>query len=76
MYHAITAASVTNPLIAGVYAFMIIFMMWLINLLSNEIEQPFGDDDSDIPLRQIQAEMVSCTNAPQTEYLCNSIVDQ
>merc|ERR1711879_135767 len=40
---------------AGFLAFMTTFFMWSINYVAQEIEDPFGGDDNDLPLHAMQS---------------------
>jgi predicted membrane chloride channel (bestrophin family) len=42
---------------AGIMTFVSIFCMWGITFIAGELEMPFGDDDNDLPTRQLQEEI-------------------
>eukprot|EP00928_Gymnodinium_smaydae_P083379 TRINITY_DN66619_c0_g1_i1.p1 TRINITY_DN66619_c0_g1~~TRINITY_DN66619_c0_g1_i1.p1 ORF type:complete len:544 (+),score=56.71 TRINITY_DN66619_c0_g1_i1:64-1695(+) len=45
---------------APIYSFMITFGLFSLNFIGIELEDPFGDDDNDLPLGQFQHEMNRC----------------
>lgn len=44
----------SNPVLAGTYAAIGVFLVWALTFISTEIEQPFGDDLNDLPVRELQ----------------------
>merc|ERR1711862_367920 len=44
-----------DPWWAGILAFVTTLFMWSINLVAQEIEQPFGSDANDLPVSQMQS---------------------
>merc|ERR1719203_699220 len=45
---------------APVFTFIPIFAEFSINFIGVELENPFGDDDNDLPLGHFQSEMNKC----------------
>lgn len=43
--------------VAGVFTFASVFLLWCINFIAVEIEQPFGDDANDLDTDQMQVDM-------------------
>jgi len=48
---------VSHPVWAFVFAFMQVSILWSLNCIAVEIENPFGQDDNDIDAASMQAEM-------------------
>lgn len=48
---------VTSPIWAGVFTFMQVFILWSLNFIAVEIENPFGMDDNDLDGHHMQGEM-------------------
>merc|ERR1712025_570731 len=42
---------------SGLMAFIVVGSYWSINFIAVELEQPFGDDDNDLPLKEMQEDM-------------------
>lgn len=51
---AVCATVMVDPVWCAVLNFLTVFCYWSINYISAEIEMPFGDDDNDLPLHQLQ----------------------
>merc|ERR1712048_368835 len=45
---------------APVFSFVPTFAMFSVNFIGVELENPFGDDDNDLPLDHFQREMNTC----------------
>merc|ERR1719276_354768 len=45
---------------APLFTFVPIFGMFSLNFIGIELENPFGDDDNDLPLDHFQSEMNKC----------------
>lgn len=43
-----------RPLVAFLFSFMMVFGFWVLYLISNELEHPFGDDATDIDVSELQ----------------------
>eukprot|EP00746_Dinoflagellata_sp_MGD_P056995 gnl/MRDRNA2_/MRDRNA2_24580_c0_seq2.p1 gnl/MRDRNA2_/MRDRNA2_24580_c0~~gnl/MRDRNA2_/MRDRNA2_24580_c0_seq2.p1 ORF type:complete len:551 (+),score=47.13 gnl/MRDRNA2_/MRDRNA2_24580_c0_seq2:100-1752(+) len=48
-----------HPGSAGAFVFLSVFVLWSLNLIAAEIEQPFGDDYNDFDIHNTQKEMNS-----------------
>merc|ERR1719297_623678 len=53
----VCAASVETTFWAGLITFIFVFSFWSINYIAVELEQPFGDDANDLPLREMQEDL-------------------
>jgi len=53
----VTTQWVTEPLWAGVFVMIQVFILWSLNLIAVEIENPFGQDANDLNGRHMQVEM-------------------
>jgi len=53
----LVAASVDSFYWCGFISFTVVFSFWSIHLIGEELEQPFGDDANDLPIREMQREM-------------------
>merc|ERR1719343_8542 len=51
---------VTNPATAAALTFLPLFGVYSLNFIAIELENPFGEDDNDLPLVHFQTEMNSC----------------
>lgn len=51
---------ITHRVMCPVFTFVPIFAMFYINFVGVELENPFGDDDNDLPLDHFQTEMNNC----------------
>jgi len=51
---------VPSKVFAPIFTLMPIFGMFALNFIGVELENPFGDDDNDLPLGHFQAEMNKC----------------
>eukprot|EP00927_Polykrikos_kofoidii_P008019 TRINITY_DN13320_c0_g3_i1.p1 TRINITY_DN13320_c0_g3~~TRINITY_DN13320_c0_g3_i1.p1 ORF type:complete len:638 (+),score=130.98 TRINITY_DN13320_c0_g3_i1:73-1986(+) len=56
----ILAALLTHPVWCPLFTFMATFGMSALNFVGVELENPFGDDDNDLPLDHFQSEMNKC----------------
>eukprot|EP00927_Polykrikos_kofoidii_P046969 TRINITY_DN41069_c0_g1_i1.p1 TRINITY_DN41069_c0_g1~~TRINITY_DN41069_c0_g1_i1.p1 ORF type:complete len:552 (-),score=70.84 TRINITY_DN41069_c0_g1_i1:639-2294(-) len=54
------AAMVRSKIWAPVFTFLPLFGMCALNFVGVELENPFGEDDNDLPLEHFQAEMNTC----------------
>lgn len=54
------SATIKNSALAAVFTFLPIFGLFTLNFISIELENPFGDDDNDLPLETFQEEMNNC----------------
>jgi len=54
------SAMLTGQTSAILLTFMVLFGAYSLNFISIELEDPFGDDDNDLPLVHFQSEMNSC----------------
>jgi len=43
-----------KPLIAAIFSFVLVFTFWVLYLIAEELENPFGDDSDDIDLVDMQ----------------------
>jgi hypothetical protein len=50
---------VTLPHMAGLMAFIQVFVLWALNFIAVEIENPFGIDDNDLDVREMQKQLNS-----------------
>eukprot|EP00929_Paragymnodinium_shiwhaense_P120465 TRINITY_DN9241_c0_g2_i1.p1 TRINITY_DN9241_c0_g2~~TRINITY_DN9241_c0_g2_i1.p1 ORF type:complete len:589 (-),score=116.94 TRINITY_DN9241_c0_g2_i1:35-1801(-) len=57
---AVGAALVTSKVMAFVLVFVPVFGMAALNVIAAELENPFGDDENDLPLNHFQEEMNAC----------------
>eukprot|EP00929_Paragymnodinium_shiwhaense_P117851 TRINITY_DN8922_c0_g1_i1.p1 TRINITY_DN8922_c0_g1~~TRINITY_DN8922_c0_g1_i1.p1 ORF type:complete len:616 (-),score=98.25 TRINITY_DN8922_c0_g1_i1:454-2301(-) len=62
LFHAMVtpvmcAATVSTMYWAAIITFVVTFSYWSINYIAVELEMPFGDDDNDLPLREMQEDM-------------------
>jgi len=48
---------VANKLLSSLIVFTSVFGMFAVNFVAQELENPFGDDDNDLPLAHFQEEM-------------------
>merc|ERR1712032_791254 len=53
----VCAASVETTFWAGLITFIVVFSFWSINYIAVELEQPFGDDQNDLPLHGMQVDL-------------------
>jgi len=53
------AATVESPIWAGIVCFAVVFSFWSIHYISEQLEQPFGDDSNDLPIREMQVDLNS-----------------
>eukprot|EP00927_Polykrikos_kofoidii_P006526 TRINITY_DN1263_c0_g1_i2.p1 TRINITY_DN1263_c0_g1~~TRINITY_DN1263_c0_g1_i2.p1 ORF type:complete len:605 (-),score=114.26 TRINITY_DN1263_c0_g1_i2:299-2113(-) len=51
---------VKSKVVAAVLTFLPVFGMVSVNFVANQLENPFGVDDNDLPLTRFQSEMNSC----------------
>merc|ERR1719497_234671 len=56
----IISGVIKSKILAAIFAFVPIFGMFSLNFIASELENPFGTDDNDLPLRHFQTEMNSC----------------
>jgi len=54
------SAVITNRVILPIVAFLPVFGMFSLNYIAMQLENPFGDDDNDLPLDHFQHEMNTC----------------
>eukprot|EP00928_Gymnodinium_smaydae_P040159 TRINITY_DN27283_c0_g1_i1.p1 TRINITY_DN27283_c0_g1~~TRINITY_DN27283_c0_g1_i1.p1 ORF type:complete len:504 (-),score=64.60 TRINITY_DN27283_c0_g1_i1:288-1799(-) len=54
---AVCASLVENPAWAGILSFCVIMAFWSINYIAVELEMPFGDDENDLPLHDMQKDL-------------------
>lgn len=47
----------TDPAMAGVVAFIQVFVLWSLHAISQELENPFGADVNDLNVREMNADM-------------------
>eukprot|EP00928_Gymnodinium_smaydae_P056883 TRINITY_DN4017_c0_g2_i1.p1 TRINITY_DN4017_c0_g2~~TRINITY_DN4017_c0_g2_i1.p1 ORF type:complete len:507 (+),score=45.68 TRINITY_DN4017_c0_g2_i1:67-1587(+) len=62
LFHALItpvlcAALVESVSWCGVIAFVVVVAFWSIHFIAIELENPFGDDDNDLPLMEIQSSL-------------------
>mmetsp|Transcript_65256 Transcript_65256/g.169542 ORF Transcript_65256/g.169542 Transcript_65256/m.169542 type:complete len:607 (+) Transcript_65256:98-1918(+) len=50
----------SNPIMCPMVTFMVLFGIHALNFIAIELENPFGEDDNDLPLAHFQEEMNSC----------------
>lgn len=53
----VTTQWVSEPLWAAIFVLIQVFILWSLNLIAVEIENPFGKDTNDLDSRQMQTEM-------------------
>merc|ERR1712232_1473391 len=53
----VCAVEADNPWLASIFSFVITLSFWGINTIAVELEQPFGDDDNDLPLIDMQSDL-------------------
>jgi len=51
------ASLIPNAVFACIYTFVPIFGMFSLNFVASQLENPFGNDDNDLPLVEFQTEM-------------------
>lgn len=51
---------VSSKVLAAIFSFVPIFGMYSLNFIGVELENPFGNDDNDLPLDHFQTEMNKC----------------
>jgi predicted membrane chloride channel (bestrophin family) len=51
---------IENWVWAGIFTFVPLFGMFSLNYVAIELENPFGDDDNDLPMLEFQQEMNNC----------------
>jgi len=56
----IITGSVGSKVLASFLTFVVIFPLFSLNLIASELEDPFGEDDNDLPLPHFQDEMNNC----------------
>jgi len=56
----VTGLLMDSPHWAGLLTFISQFAFWSINYIAAEIEMPFGDDENDLPIDELQREMNEC----------------
>jgi len=56
----IMASIFSNKAFAMAFTFVPLFAMYSINFIGVQLENPFGDDENDLPLDHFQSEMNSC----------------
>jgi len=49
----------TSPWWAGIFTFVTVFILWVLNSIAVEIENPFGSDENDIDCKRMQMEFNS-----------------
>mmetsp|Transcript_10332 Transcript_10332/g.24884 ORF Transcript_10332/g.24884 Transcript_10332/m.24884 type:complete len:498 (+) Transcript_10332:91-1584(+) len=54
------SAVISQVWLAFIFTFLPIFSMCCLNYIGVELENPFGRDDNDLPLKHFQAEMNNC----------------
>jgi len=59
----VCACSVERVYWAGILSFIVTFSFWGITYIAVELEQPFGDDNNDLPLHKMQIDMNSSLQA-------------
>jgi predicted membrane chloride channel (bestrophin family) len=52
----VLAAFLLTPFAAAATSFSVVFFLWCISFISLQLESPFGDDENDLPLHQMQSE--------------------
>lgn len=50
----LTSYMLPNAFMAAVLTFLVSFFLWCINFIALQLEQPFGCDDNDLPMDQMQ----------------------
>jgi len=53
----VIASWTTNPPMAFVFSFIMVFTFWSLNAIAINLENPFGTDDNDMDFCEMQAEM-------------------
>eukprot|EP00927_Polykrikos_kofoidii_P020980 TRINITY_DN20012_c0_g1_i1.p1 TRINITY_DN20012_c0_g1~~TRINITY_DN20012_c0_g1_i1.p1 ORF type:complete len:641 (-),score=80.26 TRINITY_DN20012_c0_g1_i1:68-1990(-) len=53
----VASATLSGPIHCAVGTFMVVLVFWAINYVAEEIEQPFGDDDNDLPIPEMLKEL-------------------
>mmetsp|Transcript_119217 Transcript_119217/g.299781 ORF Transcript_119217/g.299781 Transcript_119217/m.299781 type:complete len:599 (-) Transcript_119217:195-1991(-) len=56
----VLASVLTSPFLIAVVTFIVLFALHSLNFIAMELENPFGQDDNDLPLVHFQEEMNSC----------------
>merc|ERR1719188_147615 len=56
----VLASLLSSSLMAPLVTFVTLFGTCALNFISMELEDPFGEDDNDLPLAHFQAEMNNC----------------
>lgn len=57
---AMVSCLIQSKVIAPIFTFVPIFGMFSLNFIGVELENPFGNDDNDLPLDHFQTEMNKC----------------
>jgi len=57
MTAVVCAMEADHPVMAGVLAYVLTLVVWSINSIAVELEQPYGDDANDLPLIEMQEDM-------------------
>eukprot|EP00927_Polykrikos_kofoidii_P018954 TRINITY_DN1881_c1_g2_i1.p1 TRINITY_DN1881_c1_g2~~TRINITY_DN1881_c1_g2_i1.p1 ORF type:complete len:473 (+),score=77.25 TRINITY_DN1881_c1_g2_i1:2-1420(+) len=53
----IACATLSGPVECFAATFLVVLVFWAINYVAEEIEQPFGDDDNDLPIPEMLREL-------------------
>mmetsp|Transcript_2044 Transcript_2044/g.5180 ORF Transcript_2044/g.5180 Transcript_2044/m.5180 type:complete len:645 (-) Transcript_2044:118-2052(-) len=57
MTPVLCGTAISSPVWAGIVTFFVTFAFWNIHYIAQELENPFGDDANDLPLREMQVDM-------------------
>ncbi|CAE7349157.1 unnamed protein product [Symbiodinium natans] len=52
----VASQAILRPLWAGIMVFVVCISYWTLYYIAQEIDQPFGDDANDLPIREMQHE--------------------
>lgn len=53
----ICSTSIESPVWAGMLSFAVILSFWSINFIALELEDPFGEDANDLPMKDLQTDL-------------------
>mmetsp|Transcript_63968 Transcript_63968/g.181673 ORF Transcript_63968/g.181673 Transcript_63968/m.181673 type:complete len:573 (+) Transcript_63968:190-1908(+) len=54
---SVCISALVSPVWAGLVTFLILFCFWCVHYTAEEMEMPFGNNDNDLPLEDMQADM-------------------
>merc|ERR1719361_2011339 len=51
------ALALSQPYMTAIACFIVVFSFWGVNYIAVELENPYGDDANDLPLREMQTDL-------------------